>query len=214
MHRDGCVLVLYAGAESNPVATLARWVAAGAASCPGTEVSLVKAIDASKEQLQSAGAVVLGTGDFNGHPEPELLTCLTGLCATEWAALMDGAVCAGFCTAAGSGQHLLESLARTTATLGAVYVGGSGKECTQGVFGEVQVAAGDAWSWRQDQERLQAQARDLGRRVACIASFYPSAYRQARTPNHQDEEEQGMTPYWLCFCIVLALLAVVLFQRR
>jgi hypothetical protein len=213
MHRDGCVLVIYAGADSGPVATLARWVAEGAEICPGTQVSVVRAADASKELVQRSGAVVLGTGDFHGHPEPELFAFVdSGLNAAERAALMDGAVSSGFCATTGAGQHLLEGLARSTATLGAVFVGGSSKEGAPGLMGQVEQQAEGAWTWHQDAARLRAQAHDLGRRVADVAAFYPGAYDHARAKN-EDEEAQGMTLYWLCFWISLALIAV-LFQQR
>ena len=214
MQRDGCVLIVYAGADSGPVATLARWVAEGAETCPGTQVSVVRAADASKELVQRSGAVVLGTGDFHGHPEPELFAFVDSrLNAAERAALMDGAVSSGFCATTGAGQHLLEGLARSTATLGAIFVGGSRKECAHGLMGQVEQQADGAWAWQQDEERLQAQARDLGRRVADVAAFYPGAYDHARAKN-EEEEARGMTLYWFCFWISFALIAVVLFQQR
>jgi hypothetical protein len=212
MHRDGCVLILYAGADSGPVAVLAGWVAEGAQTHPGARVSLMRATDASEELVRQSGAVVLGTGDFHGHPEPELFAFASKTSGAERASLLDGAVSAGFCAVTGAGQHLLEGVARSTVALGAVFIGGACIESAQGLVGQVE-AAGGGWAWRAGHTQLRLSAKDLGRRVADVAAFYPSCYDRAHMET-DDVAVQGMTPYWLVFWISFALVAVVFLQRN
>jgi hypothetical protein len=212
MHRDGCVLILYTGADSGPVAAIARWVEEGDQTHPGACVSLMRATDVSEELARRSGAVVLGTGDFHGHPEPELFAFAGSTSGAERASLLDGAVSAGFCATTGAGQHLLEGVARSTVALGAVFIGGAGIECAQGLVGQVE-AAGGSWEWRAEPAQLRVSAQDLGRRVADVAAFYPSCYDRARVQT-RDMAVQGMTPYWLVFWISLALIAVVFLQRN
>ena len=225
MHRNGSVLVVYAGhSEKGATAALAKLVAEGAAACPGTTVKLVRAADATKADVDGAGAIILGTGDYNGNPEPALLSFIDDrLKAGKSVSLMDGVVSAGFCTAAGvasGGQPILESIARATMTFGAVFVGGSTWETSQGVLGIVVDGPGDNWTWAPGQEHLSAQARDLGRRVADVASFFPGSYTNVRKYPHGAEtvevvssEAMSVNVYWLCLCIAVALVLVLTFQK-
>ena len=225
MHRNGSILVVYAGhSESGATATLAKLVAEGAASRPGSIVKVVRAADATKADVDGAGAIVLGTGDYNGNPEPALLSFIDNkLKAGKSVSLMDGVVSAGFCTAAGvasGGQPILESIARATMTFGAVFVGGSTWETSQGVLGIVVDGPGDNWTWAPGQEHLQAQARDLGRRVADVASFFPGSYADVRKYPHGGEivevvssEAMSVNMYWLCLCVCVALVFILAFQK-
>jgi multimeric flavodoxin WrbA len=225
MHRNGSILIVYAGrSESGATAKLAKLVAEGAASCPGSTVKVVRAEDATKADVNGAGAIVLGTGDYNGNPEPALLSFIDDkLKAGKSVSLMDGVVSAGFCTAAGvasGGQPILESIARATMTFGAVFVGGSTWETSQGVLGIVADGPGDTWTWASGQEHLQAQARDLGRRVADMASFFPGSYADVRKYPHGREtvevvssEAMNFDVYWLCFWISVALVFILAFQK-
>lgn len=215
---DGCVLVLFTGADDGATAALAQHVAEGAAACPGAQVVVAKAVDASAETVRRAGAVVFGTGDFGGQPEPQLFAFVDPeLGARARAKLLDGKVAAGFCAAAGSGQRVLEGLVRAATAMGAVFVGGSGSENALGVVGTLREAeaGGAAWAWANP-GAAEAQARDLGRRVAKVARFCPGPYAEDEGEASEGEEEQSgtMTLYWLCFWIALGLVAVLVFQRR
>jgi len=225
MHRNGYILVVYAGhSDSGATASLAKLVAEGAATCPGATVKIVRAADATKGDVNGAGAIILGTGDYNGSPEPALMAFIDDkLKAGKNVSLMDGVVSAGFCTAAGvasGGQPILESIARATMTFGAVFVGGSTWETSQGVLGIVVDGPGDKWTWAPGQDHLAAQARDLGRRVADVASFFPGSYETVRKYPHGAEtvaivssETMSVNLYWLCFWISVALVFILAFPK-
>jgi len=226
MRRNCSILVIYAGhSENGATATLAKQVAEGAATCPGATVKVVRATDATKAEVHKAGAIILGTGDYNGNPEPELLSFIDDkLKAGRSESLMDGMVSAAFCTAAGivSGGHsILESLARATMTFGAVFVGGSTWETSQGVLGIVKSGTGDEWTWAPGQDHLLAQARDLGRRVADVTSFFPESYVNARrhvvvgdATETLYSETMKFDMYWFFFWICIALALVLSFSKR
>ena len=226
MHSNGVVLVIYAGhAETGATATLAKLVAEGAATCPNTTVKVVRAEDATNEDVNRAGAIILGTGDYNGNPEPALLSFIDNkLKAGRSISRMDGMVSAGFCTAAGvasGAQPILESITRATMTFGAVFIGGSTWETSQGVIGIVVDSPDDKWTWAPGQDHLQAQARDLGRRVADVASFFPGSYEKVRKYPHGGKvveiipsENISVNLYWLCFWISVALVLFIAFPNK
>jgi len=185
------ILIVYAGAsDTGSTATLAKWMSEGASKVDGTTVIVKGAKEATLDDLQNADGIILGSGDWNGSPEPAMLDFLdAGRAHLDLVPFGVFATSSGYATGV---QEVLNSMARVLMTYGGIYVSSGRFQNSQGVAGLVNshVTDGKKWEWKDadptDDSRekspdqglmkyLQEDAIAYGERVATLATIYHSS---------------------------------------
>lgn len=148
-------------------------------------VLIRSAKDATVDDVNNSDGIILGSGVYNGNPEPDMINFADNVLligqghTVQLANKIGGAFCTsgGFVTGA---QPVLNSLARIFMTFGSVFVGGGSWETGQGVCGMVTADNPPAtWKWADNQPSLQKNATDYGNRLGAIVSFYDDSYNKA-----------------------------------
>jgi len=139
--------------------------------------------DATADDIDNADAIVLGSGTYNGNPEPAMIEFVDSkLGAGKAKAVLAGKICGTFCTSAGyatGAQPVLNSLARLAMTFGATFVGGGNWHTSQGICGMVKDNIDGTWEWDSSMKYLQEDAQAYGERLGMITSFFSDAYTKA-----------------------------------
>lgn len=143
-------------------------------------VIIKAASDATADDVDNADGIVLGSGTYNGNPEPDLIDFVDNkLGAGKAEAVLAGKICGTFCTSAGyttGAQPVLNSLARLAMTFGATFVGGGEWHTSQGVCGMVKDNPDGTWNWDPSMKYLQEDAEAYGERLGLITSFFSESY--------------------------------------
>jgi len=144
MSTNKKLLIVYSGYTSNgSTATLADWIKTGAETVRGLDIDVKSASTVSKEDISSADGIICGSGDYNGNPEPDMITFFDTILGaglkntnTKLPTMPFGV----FATSAGYGtgvQEVMQSMARALLTFGCIYIGGVNWHYSQGVAGMV-----------------------------------------------------------------------------
>lgn len=185
------ILIIYSGYDENgSTATLAKYISDGVKSTLGTTVKVVRARDIKDvSDINAADGYLLGSGDYNGNPEPEFFDfidtiLLAGKSDDPNKPQIANKPFGVFCTSAGyatGAQPVLNSMARAFMTFNAIYVGGSSWHSGQGVCGMIKDTTDPSgWDWDPySKPYIEKTAEDYGRRLAIITSFFNSSYNTA-----------------------------------
>ena len=171
--------------------TIAEWISQGAAKVLGTKVTVMRARDIKDvSQINAADGYVLGSGDYNGNPEPEFINfvdtiLLAGKSDDPTKPQIANKPFGVFCTSGGyatGAQPVLNAMARAFMTFNAVYVGGSRWDTGQGLCGMVtdKATIPPSWEWAPISAKyIKDDAMDYGERLATVTSFYNSSFTNA-----------------------------------
>jgi len=187
------IVIVYAGAsDTGSTATLAKWIAEGASRVEGTTVIVKGAKEATPDDLQNADGIILGSGDYNGSPEPAMFDFLDA-----FGGKLDLVPFGVFATGSGYAQgvqEVLNSMARELMTFGGIYVSSgrfSNSQGVAGLTGRVKKPDERKWIWEgadpTDDSRekgpdsglmrhLQDDAIQYGKRIATLATTLHSSF--------------------------------------
>lgn len=147
-------------------------------------VIIKSASDATADDVNNADGIVLGSGTYNGNPEPDMIEFVDNkLGAGKAEAVLAGKIVGTFCTSAGyatGAQPVLNGLARLAMTFGATLVGGGNWHTSQGVCGMVNDHHDGTWNWDPSMKYLQEDAQAYGERLGMITSFFSDSYIKAQ----------------------------------
>ncbi len=188
------ILIVYSGATSTgSTATLAEWIKQGASSVSGTNVTIKEASTVTLDDVTNANGIICGSGDYNGNPEPSMINFLDDILKagsssklTNLRTLPFGvfATSAGYSTGV---QEVLNSMARSLMTFGAIFVGGGDWHTGQGIAGMTQKTSDEhGWDWADKdgiQKYLKEDSCEYGRRIALAASTLPEGMNKADRAN-------------------------------
>ena len=177
------VLIVYAGQTTNgSTATLASYIKTGADSVNGVTSLIKTANHTTKDDVLNSDAIILGSGDYNGNPEPDMINFIDNKLGAGMTSSMVKLQTMPFGVFATSGgystgaQEVLNSMARSLMTFGCVYVGGSTWYSGQGIAGMTEKSANGGWEWANantTQKYLKDDACEYGRRIAVAALTVP-----------------------------------------
>lgn len=219
------LLIIYAGHTTDgSTATIAGWIADGASKYVRTIIK--KASDVTIDDVSSADGYALGSGVYNGNPEPDMIEFSENVLnagKNPNALNMSDRFVGAFCTSAGyttGAQPVLNGLARIFMTFGASYIGGDNWHNGQGICGMVvDTKTGKGWDWDPSMTDLQKNATDYGERLGALTSFYQDAYNNAmknppakpgkiiKCKNGKKDIGMGV---WLAAGLILLLVIVIL----
>lgn len=160
------VLVVYAAGQFDTIKQVANSIGEGASSV-GADVKIVEVSSANykRDVAEWADAVVLGTGVFNGNPDPRLLEFINSFDFMDDLSMkVGGAFATGGAAAAGL-ELTLTSLNRGLKTFGMISVGGSN---WRNAHGTGVVATHDEMI--DDERHSLGLAVDQGKRIATVAA--------------------------------------------
>lgn len=213
------LLIIYAGySPTGSTATIAKWI--GESAMKYVNVIIKSASNATAEDVDNSDGIVLGSGTYNGNPEPDIIEFVDNkLGAGKAKAILSGKICGTFCTSAGyatGAQPVLNGLARLAMTFGATFVGGGNWHTSQGVCGLVKDNADGTWDWDPSMNYLQKNAQDYGERLGMITSFFNSEYTKALgsspTTGHVITCQKNVHKHNICkYLIASLLIATILF---
>ena len=218
------LLIIYAGhTEDGSTATIAGWIADGASKY--VRAIIKKASDVTIDDVANADGYALGSGVYNGNPEPDMIEFSESVLNAGKNPNhldMSNRFVGAFCTSAGyttGAQPVLNALARIFMTFGASYIGGGNWKSGQGVCGMVvDTKTGKGWDWDPSMKDLQKQATDYGTRLGALTSFYDDAYNNAmKNPPSKpgkkitckNKTDVGMG-VWLAAGLILILVIFIL----
>ena len=182
------ILIILSGRDpiNGSTATLAKYFQRGVQNA-GHVGEIVAANVATAAQFAAADGYILGSGDYNGNPEPDMINFLDTTLGAGKSGLISIAAkpFAVFCTSAGyatGAQSVLNSIARSMMTFGGIYVGGGSWHVSQGICGMVKdkssktPAGFPAWCWVDSgpgdiQATLYDEACQYGFRLAKVAAI-------------------------------------------
>jgi menaquinone-dependent protoporphyrinogen IX oxidase len=193
------LLIIYAGHygtdvkqhQKGSIATIAEWISQGASQTLGTKVTVMRARDIKDvSQINAADGYVLGSGVYNGNPEPEFINFVDTILLAGKADDPNKPQIANkpfgvFCTSAGyvtGAQPVLNAMARAFMTFNAVYIGGSRWDTGQGLCGMVKDnnTIPPSWDWDpHSAEYIKDDAMDYGKLLAVVTSFFNSSFTTA-----------------------------------
>ena len=177
------ILIVYSGFDpKGSTATLANFLANGVKNAGLNPILKNLTSDTvTIEIVSNADGFLLGSGDYNGNPEPSMIDFLDNVLKAgnqEKLVKIQTSPFGVFCTSAGyatGAQEVLNSMARAMMTFGGVYVGGSSWREGQGYAAMVVDSKdGKSWSWKDGDP--SKYACDYGFRVATMASFLAEQY--------------------------------------
>jgi multimeric flavodoxin WrbA len=189
------ILIVVAGHDpiNGSTSTLAKYFQTGVQNA-GHVGTIMSASAATAAQFVAADGYILGTGDYNGNPEPDMINFLDTTLGAGKSGLISIAAkpFAVFCTSGGyatGAQSVLNSVARSMMTFGGIYVGGGGWHVSQGVCGMVKdksshsPAGFPAWCWVDSgkgdtQAYLYDDACQYGYRLAKVAAILANSASQ------------------------------------
>jgi hypothetical protein len=187
------VLIIYSGqTPTGSTATLAQWLKQGASSVQNIQAVVKEASAVTLEDVAGADGLLVGSGDYNGNPEPSMLEFIDNvlkagsknqLAKLHTMPLGVFATSGGYATGA---QEVMTSIARAFMTFGVMYIGGDRWQWGQGVAGMTEKAPNGGWQWTDLdglQKYLKEDACSYGRKVALAASTIPDAMATADTKN-------------------------------
>jgi len=193
---DVSIVIIYAGEyDTGSTATLAKWIAEGASSVEGTTVVVKGVAEATLTDLQNADGIILGSGDYNGSPEPAMFDFLDTRVGSVNLDLVPFGVFATSSGYATGVQDVLTSMARELMTFGGLYVSSGSFHNPQGVAGLINShpTQGRKWEWHEadpkDDSReknpahglmrhLKDNAKDYGKRIATLATTLHSSVQK------------------------------------
>lgn len=160
------VLVVYAATMYDPIKKVADNIGTGATSV-GAEVKILEVGSANykRDVSEWADAIVLGSGVYNGNPDPRLLSFINSFdFMDDLSTKVGGSFATGGAAAAGL-ENTLASLNKGLKTFGMITVGGTSWRNADGTG---VVTTGDETI--DDEENALHLAFDHGARVATVAA--------------------------------------------
>ena len=177
------VLIIYAGkTDDGSTSTLANYISNGVKDVSGVTFMIKKASEANKSDVLNSDALICGSGDYNGNPEPDMVNFFDTELGGGLSSDMDKiktmpfgvfATSAGYSTGV---QEVLNSMARSLMTFGAIYVGGGDWHTSQGIAGMTEKNSSGGWQWANEdttQKYLKEDACSYGRRIALASLAIP-----------------------------------------
>ncbi len=179
------IVIIYSGATNkganNALATyIANGVKKAGISVYGpVDVNLLSTNDKNKlyDIIDKSNGLIVGTGDYNGNIEPELLKFFDTVLGPGFKnSFLSSKVAGQFVTAgdAGTGaQPILNDLSRLMMTFGANIMSGGSWHMSQGMVGIVDSKTNTFTSKYIDED-----AEEYGERIGKIATFFTNQYKQ------------------------------------
>jgi multimeric flavodoxin WrbA len=182
------LLIIYSGHDINgSTATLAKLISDGASKY--VNVLIKQAKDTTANDINKADGIVLGSGTYNGNPEPDMIefadnVLLAGK-AVDKPVKLDNKFGGVFCTSGGftsGAQPVLNALARIFMTFGTAFIGGGNWAIGQGICGMVDDSVDPQtqkpkWKWSDKNDKYFIQdAGEYGEKLGAITCFYSDMY--------------------------------------
>lgn len=184
------ILIVYAGkTNTGSTATLAKYIKTGTDSVNNVTSLIKTASTATLTDVLGSDAIILGSGDYNGNPEPDMIDFLDNTLGAGMKSSMDKiktmpfgifATSAGYSTGV---QEVLNSMARALMTFGAIYVGGGSWHNSQGIAGMTEKSSSGGWDWANStttQKYLKQDACEYGRRLAVASLSVPNMFNKLK----------------------------------
>jgi len=179
------ILIIYSGHDINgSTANLAGMIAHGVENNCCTAI-VKRAQEVTAQDFIGADGYILGSGDYNGNPEPEMIAFFDQVLGAGKVGKIDLSrkPFSVFSTSAGystGSQYVLNAMARSMMTFGAIFVGGGNWHTSQGLSGMVATIPNKpgSWCWYDPtgmQKHLYEDACALGGRVSEMAKTLLSA---------------------------------------